>query len=72
MLLFFRKFVNKIIMFQKALRFQYAIVFYYNKQIVVKIIGLMPPSLTWQIFQKIVDYLSLVVFACVLNQSCGH
>jgi hypothetical protein len=43
MLLFFRKFVNKIIMFQKALRFQYAIVFYYNKQIVVKIIGLVPP-----------------------------
>ncbi len=59
-------------MFQKALRFQYAIVFYYNKQIVVKIIGLVPPSLTWQIFQKIVDYLSLLVFACVLNQSSGH
>jgi hypothetical protein len=32
----------------------------------------MPPLLTWQIFQIIVDCLSLVVFACVFNQSRGH
>jgi hypothetical protein len=32
----------------------------------------MPPLLTWQISQIIVDCLSLIVFACVFNQSCGH
>jgi hypothetical protein len=31
-----------------------------------------PPPLTWQISQTIVDCLSLTVFACVLNQSHGH
>jgi hypothetical protein len=47
-------------------------VLYYNKQIVVKVIGQIPPPLTWQISQTIVDCFSLVVFACVFNQSCGH
>jgi hypothetical protein len=32
----------------------------------------MPPPLTWQIFQTIVDCLSPIVFACVLNQSRGQ
>jgi hypothetical protein len=32
----------------------------------------MPPLLTWQIYQIIVDYLSPIVIACVLNQSSGH
>jgi hypothetical protein len=32
----------------------------------------MPPLLTWQISQIIVDCLSLIVFACVFNQSFGH
>jgi len=59
-------------MFQKTLQFQYAIVLYYNKQTVVRIIDLVPPPLTWQIFQIIVDYLSPVVFTRVMNQSCGH
>jgi hypothetical protein len=31
-----------------------------------------PPTLTWKIPQTIVDCLSLVVFAHVLNQSRGH
>jgi hypothetical protein len=31
-----------------------------------------PPLLTWQIFQIIVDYLSPIVIACVLNWSHGH
>jgi hypothetical protein len=31
-----------------------------------------PPILTWQISQTIVDCLSPAVFTCVLNQSHGH
>ncbi len=31
-----------------------------------------PPLLTWQICQIVVDYLFLVVTTCVLNQSRGH
>jgi len=33
---------------------------------------LLPPLLTWHIFQIIVDCLSHVVNACVLNQSNNH
>jgi hypothetical protein len=54
-------------MFQETLQFQFAIVLYYSKQIVVKVIGQMPPPLTWQISQTIVDCPSLVVSTCVLN-----
>jgi hypothetical protein len=54
-------------MFKKDLQFQYAIVLYYNKHTIVRIIGLMPPPLIWQISQTTIDCLSLVVFACVLN-----
>jgi hypothetical protein len=32
----------------------------------------MLPPLTWQIFQTIVDCLSLVVYVCVFNSSHGH
>jgi hypothetical protein len=32
----------------------------------------MLPLLTWQIYQIIVDYLSPIVIACVLNESSGH
>jgi hypothetical protein len=59
-------------MFQEALQFRSAIVFYYNKQIVVKVIGQMLPPLTWHISQTVVDCLSLVVSAYVINQSHGH
>jgi hypothetical protein len=31
-----------------------------------------PPPLTWHIYQIVVDCFSLVVIACVLNQSRGH
>jgi hypothetical protein len=34
--------------------------------------GRVPPYLTWHICHIIVDSLSLVVSACVLNQSRGH
>jgi hypothetical protein len=38
----------------------------------MKITGCVPPPLPWHIYQIIVDVLSSVVSACVLNQSCGH
>jgi hypothetical protein len=59
-------------MFQKAMHFQTVIVFYYNKQTTMKVIRQMPPLLTWQISQIIVDYLSPIVIACVLNRSHEH
>ncbi len=31
-----------------------------------------PPLLTWHISQIVIDVLSLVISACVLNQSHGH
>jgi hypothetical protein len=62
---------NKIL-FQEALHFQKVIVFYYSKQIIVRMIAWMPPPLTWHIFQIIVDVLSHVMSTCVFNQSKGH
>jgi len=59
-------------MFQKALQFHSTIVFFYNKQIVVKVIGQMPSPLIWHIFQIVMDCLFPIVYACVLNQSRGH
>jgi len=38
----------------------------------MKITRQMPPLLTWQISQIIVNYPSPIVIACVLNQSHGH
>jgi hypothetical protein len=38
----------------------------------MKVIGRVPSPLTWHVFQIIIDVLSLVVSACVLNQSHGH
>ncbi len=42
------------------------------KQIIVKVIRQAPPLLTWKISQIIMDYLSPIVIACVLNWSHGH
>jgi len=35
-------------------------------------IAQVPPTLAWHIYQIIVNYLSLVVFVCVLNQFKYH
>jgi hypothetical protein len=43
----------------------------YTKQIVVRVIGRMPPPLIWHISRILVDYLSPNVFTCVLNMSRG-
>jgi hypothetical protein len=59
-------------MFQEVLQFCYAIILYYNKQIVVTIIGRAHPPLTWKFFQTIVQCLFPIVSTCVLNQSHGH
>ncbi len=38
----------------------------------MKITGHYPLALTWHIFQIIIDVLSLIISACVLNQSLKH
>jgi hypothetical protein len=45
--------------------------FCYSKQSLLKMITKVPPSLTWHIYQIVVNRLSLVV-TNVLNQSRGH
>jgi len=72
LLLFFYRFIIKIIMFQEALQVRSTIVFCYNKQTTTRVIGQTPPPLTWQIFQTIIDYFFPIMFACVFNQSHGH
>jgi hypothetical protein len=59
-------------MFQEALQFQSTNVFCYNKHITMKVTSHVPPPLTWQFFQTIIDRLSPIVFACVFDQSHGH
>jgi len=70
--MYFYKFASKIILFQKALQFRVVIVLCYSQQTVVRVIGHVPPTLTWHIYQIIINVLSLVINACVLNQSRGH
>ncbi len=62
------KFPSKIIMFQEALQFKDAIILYYIKENIVKIIGKVPLLLTWHISQIIMNFLSPIVSVCVLNQ----
>jgi len=38
----------------------------------MRVIGHVPPPLTWHISQIMVDVLSSIESACVLNQSHGH
>jgi hypothetical protein len=38
----------------------------------MKIIGHMPPPLSWEVFQMIMDLFILVVNGCVLKKSCGN
>ncbi len=57
---------------QEALQFCFAIIFNYNRQIVMRDTSRMFPPLTWQISHIIVGCLSPIVSMCVLNQSHGH
>jgi hypothetical protein len=59
-------------MFQEALQFCFTIVLNYSKKIVMIVIGRVPPPLTCQISQIIVDFFSSIVSTCVHSQSCGH
>jgi hypothetical protein len=52
----FYNFANKIIMFQEALQFHSLIVLCYNRQIVVKVISQIHPTLIWQISHIIMDF----------------
>ncbi len=66
------KFVSKVILFQEALLFQKAIVLCYSSQTIIRAFGRVPPIITWHINQTMVDCLSTIVIACVLNQSKDH
>ncbi len=64
------KFVTKIIMFQKALHFKDVInILCYNRRKIIKVNGKVPPLLALHISHIIMNLFSLVVNACVLNQS---
>ncbi len=52
--------------------FRKAIVLCYSSQTIVHVSSQVPPIITWHICQTIVDCLSLVIIACVLNQSKDH
>jgi hypothetical protein len=69
---FICRFASKIILFQKAMQFKNTIMFCYSRHSLVRITIRVPPLLTWHICQIVVDYLSLVVTTCVINQSRGH
>jgi len=70
--MYFCRFVSKIILFQEALQFKATIFLCYSQQTVVRVTSGVPPPLIWHIFQIIIDVLSSIVSACVLNQSRGH
>jgi len=59
-------------MFQEALQFKDVIIVCYNKHNIVRISGWVPILLTWDISHIIVDRLSPIVGACVLNQFSSH
>lgn len=67
----FCKFVSKVIIFQEALQFKEIIILFYNLQNNMKMIGKVPPLLTWHIFQIIVDSIGPIVFVYILNQYKG-
>jgi hypothetical protein len=59
-------------MFWEALQFKDDIILCYSKQNIIRISGKMPLLLTWHISKIIMDSLSHVVIACVLNQCRSH
>jgi len=71
MLDFVWKFASKIIIFKKKLQFWKDIVLCYRKHITMKMNPKVPPLLTWQISQIIVNYIFPII-TCVLNQPHGH
>ncbi len=61
-----------MILFEEALEYCEAIVCCYSKWTIVRIYVHVPTPFTWHVAQMVVDLISLVVSACVLNQSHGH
>jgi hypothetical protein len=59
-------------MFQQAWQFKNVIVLCYNMHNVIIINGRVPPLLTWDILQIIVNSFLPIVSAYVLNQFYGH
>jgi len=71
-LIYFYRFVSKIILFQEALQFRATIVLCYNRQIAMRTTNCVPSHLIKHISQIIVDVLFLIVSACFLNKSHEH
>jgi hypothetical protein len=59
-------------MLQKALQFKDVIIFYSNRQNIVRISDKVPPLFLQKIYPIIVDFLSRIVNACVLNSFDSH
>jgi hypothetical protein len=57
LIVMFCRFADRVIMFHETLQFRTTIVLCYNKKTIVKVIGIMPPPLTYQISQSVVDCL---------------
>jgi hypothetical protein len=54
------RFVNKIIIFLKALQFKDVFIFYYNRQNVIKISEKVSLFITWHILKIILDFFHLL------------
>jgi hypothetical protein len=63
---------SKVILFQEALQYCYAIVHCYIRQIAIRINVHVLDLVTWHVAEIVVDILSIVITTYVLNQSHGH
>jgi hypothetical protein len=66
------KFANKVMLFQKTLQYYEAIDNYYNRKTTIMISACVSHPSTWHVAQIVVNVLSHVVSACVLNQYRAH
>jgi formylmethanofuran dehydrogenase subunit E-like metal-binding protein len=66
------RFASKVIMFEKTLEFNQAIITYYGKQKIITSYQRVLKAQLWAITKAITSCLNHVVMACVMNQSCGH
>jgi hypothetical protein len=67
------KFASKVIMFEKTLRFNQAIIIYYARQkTIILQHNIVPNAQVWAITKAITSCLNLMVLACVMNQFHSH
>jgi hypothetical protein len=67
------KFASKVIMFEKTLVFNQAIIIYYRRQKnIILQHNVVPKAQMWAITKVITSCLNLMVLACVMNQFHSH